>query len=372
MDYYVLIESIKTDICNEDLLSLETNLTRLPLEKINQHALDKLLFGLVTQCHEYHSINSLKTILNVLYKIIPIETGQLDHLTRLMSLEFKLDVLKLIVNTFPEKTITYYFNHLINYDSSPLVMIAAKNLEQIFGTVDVDIWRYLYNLTIALNHNTIMQDFLSTKVKETSAMIKKPVWIINDYDDVPYEEQILIKPNATFYKLPSNEEAMTLLSQFYDQDFGDYLNGDEEIKRQLLDPVMLSQQRMAQTYDLPYFKVYGPVNITLHQDLSGDDICSQIGCRLLTCSEYHDFNIDNKDIDKTKWFTGACDYCFNQIPFKHWAVRRPLATSGFIGCYCSWDCVRADTKSSQQSVQRLINIFEQQMMTIGIQDRLYN
>jgi hypothetical protein len=369
MDYYVLIESIKVDINNNDLTSLEVNLTRLPLEKMNQKSLDKLLTILITQCNEYKSIISLQTILTVLYQIIPVETGQLDHLTRLFTLELQREVFKLIIDAYPDKTMTYYFNYLIQYDSSPIVMIAAKNLEQAYGLIDGDIWRYLYNLTFIYNDNPIMKDFLSTKVKETSAMIKKPDYIINDYNHVPLEADILIQPEFKPYQLPPTNAVLKLLSQFYNNDYNNnnYINADDETKRQILDPVMLSNQRLDETYNINYFKVYGPVNITLTQDLSGDDICSILGCRMLTCHEYHE---NTEDIDKTKWFTGACDYCFNQIPYKHWAVRRPLVTGGFLGCYCTWDCIRADTKSSQKGVQKLINIFEQQMISIGIQDRL--
>src|SRR5439155_15687826 len=113
-----------------------------------------------------------------------------------------------------------------------------------------------------------------------------------------------------------------------------------------------------------------------------DDICSKMGCRMLTCNEYNEHDEFGDDIDiyseadldnqqKSDWFTGSCAFCLNQIPYKHWAVRRPLATSGFTSCYCSIDCIKADTKSSQESVMTLINLFEEQLNLIGIQDRLY-
>lgn len=387
-EYNILIESVKTDIKNEDLKSLQTNVTRLPLEKLKQNTLDKLLTIFIAQCNEFNSKNSLQIIFDTLYQIIPIESGQLDHITRVFTLSnLTTDQLKMIVDVYPNKSLIYYFNHLINYDSSPLVVIAAKNLELIFKDVDGDIWRYLYNLSITNGtNNMVMQDFLATKVKETSVEIIKPTYNINIYDKIPYEDELfnnIKKIINVDFELPSNDKAIELLKSFY-SDINNiyYLQLNDEDKKLLLTPIILSQQRLEATYDLKTFNIYGPVNILPDQDLSGDDICSILGCRLLTCNEYNrtlqddDSDIENvgkygEDGITADWFTGTCDYCLNQIPYKHWAVRRPLKTGGFTQCYCSWNCVRADTKSSQEEVMTLIDLFEEQMNELGIQDRLY-
>lgn len=39
------------------------------------------------------------------------------------------------------------------------------------------------------------------------------------------------------------------------------------------------------------------------------------------------------------WFTGSCDHCRKKILKMVHAVREPVFTGGWKGCYCSWDCV---------------------------------
>jgi len=39
------------------------------------------------------------------------------------------------------------------------------------------------------------------------------------------------------------------------------------------------------------------------------------------------------------WFTGNCDNCLKKIKKMEYAVRKPIFTGGWNGCFCSFKCV---------------------------------
>jgi hypothetical protein len=389
-EYDILLNIIKLDIENDNTESLEINLARLPLEKINEKTLNKIIALLINKCVEYNSCKSIKSIFKILYQYIPLMTNQLDYITSVFTnVRISLEGMKLVINTFNEKPITYYYYNLITYLNDPIVMIGAKNLELIYGYVDGDIWRYLYNLLIIENNtNLLMKDFLEEKVKHTSLIVKKPPWIINEYDYIPYYDSIEPQLPPLVFNLPDDNIAIKLLTYNIDnqKDIDDiideYVNATTEDRKDMLLPSIKNLYRMSYNDDPNFFKVYGPSNILPDQDLTGDDICSMFGCRMLTCNEYNEKDLAGEDIDiyaenyldtpsDSDWFNGACAYCLNIIEHRHYAVRRPFTSGGWFGCYCSWECVRADTDNSQTIVFELIDIFESKLSEIGIQDRIY-
>ena len=59
---------------------------------------------------------------------------------------------------------------------------------------------------------------------------------------------------------------------------------------------------------------------------------------------FTDNDFEQED-DSPDWFTGECFYCHNKIPNRRWAVRLPHWAGGWMGCFCSWDCVRYELVS---------------------------
>lgn len=99
---------------------------------------------------------------------------------------------------------------------------------------------------------------------------------------------------------------------------------------------------------------YGLTNKMLYGSSFTDEhhVCRVYGgCRMFEC--LHHVNTDmvymnntsmnntskNKSMNKP-WFKGKCDICPKSMKSYHHAVRRPILTGGWQGCYCSWDCVR--------------------------------
>src|SRR5206468_4124315 len=84
----------------------------------------------------------IKTIFKIWYDYLEVERSQLDHLTRLLTdITVSANALQLVAKTFDDKPGEYYFEHLIEYDSLPMTMIAAKNIEKLFPVID---WEHLF------------------------------------------------------------------------------------------------------------------------------------------------------------------------------------------------------------------------------------
>lgn len=89
------------------------------------------------------------------------------------------------------------------------------------------------------------------------------------------------------------------------------------------------------------FRLFGPVNVQVADQLQVDDECSNFGgCRMLVCRCFEGSPLSPSTEREDHWFTGYCDYCLNQIESYRHAVRIPFLVGGWVGCFCSWDCCR--------------------------------
>lgn len=367
-EYTILINIINKEIINNNDQELNVNLQRLPLEQLNQITLDRLLSIFINKCVEYASKESLKTIFKVFYDLIPIEYGQLDHLTRIFTYGTLNNEAFYFVITTMNKPIDYYFQHLIDWDLDSIIMVAAKNIAFTYKYVHNSTWRFLYNIAYdSVYPNDFMLEFLSAKVKEDSPIVLQPYWIINEYlPIIPTYTEIqepIILDNILTNTL--TDEVRNLMD---DDMYNVYMNANEEEQLTIIKPYLLYINK-------ELIKVYGPSNTLFNVNLNGENICSTIGCRMLTCNEFHeDDDIYDEDyFENTQdWFTGSCEYCLNTIEHRHYACRFPPKNGGWLGCYCSWDCVRYDTKSTKYVELELMDIFENQLLDVGIQDRVYD
>lgn len=373
--YTILVSLINKEIVNDNVEEVNVNFQRLPLEQLSQFLLDHLLAQFINKCVEYGAKNSLKEIFKILYDLMPIEYGELDHLTRVFTYSTLNDEAFYFIITVMNKPIEYYFNHLINWDIENTT-IAAKNIALTFKYIPNNTWRYIYNLAYdTLYSNDYLLDFLAAKVKEESPIVSIPTYIINEYQPiVPSYQQIQ-------FPIVLKNELTDEIKELMDKEmYTIYINASEEEQLNMIKPYLLYTNK-------ELVKIYGPSNTLFNTDLTGivtdidleqqlntKDICSQIGCRMLTCNEFHeDDDIYEEDYFDTPqdWFTGTCEYCLNTIQLRHYACRFPAKNGGWLGCYCSWDCVRYDTNASKYVELTLMDIFEEQINTIGIQDRTY-
>lgn len=292
-----------------------------------------------------------------------------------------------------------------------------------------------------------MLNYLTNKLDESSDFVEKPPYI-KEFD-IDVEKLPSLKPKE-INSYMSPEEMADALINFTDllpEEFAleipqisrenyatdeEYESARKEfMKSQLVSKLrkftfnqlseiankfQVSQQEIEKIQDdMNLYRVFGPVNAYIDTDFTEltndqeepDESKIYGGARMFldTRMEYD----ENDEIQLDDWFTGACLECHNRIKYKHYAVRRPLLKGGWIGCFCSWDCVRkyaednflmentdyenecanesddevnddnpeeeklkrmnANLRNLLQTEMKFIDTFEDQMNRVGIADR---
>lgn len=104
-------------------------------------------------------------------------------------------------------------------------------------------------------------------------------------------------------------------------------------------------------FDLEWFREYGPVNTPY--DGEAQQCCAD-GCRMMTCCAHEETDEDGFTEDpfsdqpyRLEWYRGVCDVCSTPIPTKKHAIRMPCLYGGWLGCYCSNECLTTTIKNNR-------------------------
>lgn len=388
------IRVILANIRDNELDSLKSNLSLLPLESISHDKSDTLIAWFLNEAYKTSNKESVKAILYE-FDLKRIHIEPLPAISNMfLNPNISHDVLKFVTSCVPEKQPIDYFCDLVNMrDDTSAIKVGAKLLT-IFRDLSNDEWKLLHIMTQDTEDeeypNQMLKQFFETKALETGAPISKPVWVRN-YDKI----DLVPIPN-----IPNVKEAVELLIQ----DFKKHKIGliDSENSHTTVDNNNQVQETLISQYcissisekiqmlssiikidsfdDTGYFREYGPVNTqyTFHQDLLDNTECSKYGgCRMFLCKEFEIMRTDGEEIDIlaveeqcniADWFRGSCDKCLKTIPKRCYCVRQPLKHGGWRGCYCSFECMEQDANNDPQ-VLLMIGRIKEQLNIIGIRDR---
>lgn len=134
--------------------------------------------------------------------------------------------------------------------------------------------------------------------------------------------------------------------------------------------------RYARIEDKAMFQILGPVWSDATMDLSEDHPCTYYGgCRMFLCvhKEERDEPDDSiLEVDPISvWFVGYCLQCLLRIRRPCHAIRVPLTTGGWRGCYCSKQCAIDSLIEGEQTEVLNLNSIVSQLDNIGIVERTY-
>jgi hypothetical protein len=91
-------------------------------------------------------------------------------------------------------------------------------------------------------------------------------------------------------------------------------------------------------------RYFGPIN-AIKDDICcstpKNKQCSMFYCMCRELSEEEGFDLIREELISiaNSWFKGQCDFCEKKIQKMRYAVRYPMENGGFIGCYCSFNCI---------------------------------
>ena len=213
---------------------------------------------------------------------------------------------------------------------------------------------------------------------------------VNDESTLPYDELILPHLPSGKYQLPSDEEAVRLLTNGL-LEFGisiadarksadilreQYTLLSVEEKLTLLLPVFKNRELYNLSSNLDLFRILGPCNpfagSVLSQGISFEDKWG--GPRLFTSVDFENYTEEDGLLETEEnidWFTGSCSMCNLKIYKRCYAFRRALPNGGFQSCYCSPKCARDSIGDNDTAMFAMVDEIERQLMTFGIQDRRY-
>ena len=237
--------------------------------------------------------------------------------------------------------------------------------------------------------------FIDNRYGETNEFATVPTWVRNftDTDEIPFEdyysidelyddiEEYIEQEVKNIYETTSIEELIVMATEGFKsmgvedesiKEIQNKLKKDLESKtekqwHELLDDAIYQEQRRTLVKDLQLFRLYGPAHPIANQHLDTDYLSENLVDVDVLCDLY-----DHDDEDETliiDWFNGSCDYRRKRIRVRWHAVRLPKLTGGWIGCFCSWDCVSKSLTQSQLTSAPLIELFKTSIEEKGIQDR---
>lgn len=320
--------------------------------------------------------------------------------------KFKLRQAKNFFSAIDDQTFTSMIYEVVNdYQNDPSASLYAQTLELIFGvTPDADFAKDLVNF---IDHSeldgpgilAIIRRY--TQVFETMSEYAPAPKYIKQFD-IDIEKLPQIEEKGITGDYPTELIADHILYELDNYDV--YLEEDEEgsnkaaiidklnnmpasVRNQFISCLKISSHQLEEIRDnKDIFRIYGPVNP--YQDVDYSELRDEEGnldpniiyggARMFTDMSL-EYDYDN-DLPVDHWFQGHCLECSYRIKYLHQAVREPLISGGWRGCFCSWKCVRryielynGDNDEAEDNVGvlqvALTQEYEKLMDEYGIADR---
>jgi len=125
-------------------------------------------------------------------------------------------------------------------------------------------------------------------------------------------------------------------------------------------------------------RIFGPPNRFEGKYNCPFNLNKRGSCRMLNCfcrgtgDSFEETELELSDINPDIWFDGTCDICLKSIRNKSHAVRYPHPMGGWIGVFCSFDCLTKSEfynwKDDANHTIRMENL-KTNLMDYGIMDR---
>lgn len=418
-------------IRDNNLGNIETILQSLNLDDNDTSDAYTLFSGLVRICMTYNSKLSLIFLYNYWADNYYVEEEGISlYSTLFMRKEFDVDLLIYINEILNEDSLDKEYIHMLKDKNFTLVEIveslnilgkdiqvyqvisasefkwACDKAVKVFGIPTVDNLEYFYNLT--KNENGAIADYFAFILRQIGKFAEIPDWVYNPSDGMPVKVSDVTLPMESDIAIPdyepdtkyqiSIEDTVDLILKnsdivLYDKNTGEEISSlgdgikESEVKESLIKRLTelneLGKLNMMQEYgyikqmetlqdDEELFRLLGPVCPITGADL--EDM-KYGGERMFISNKFvYDDGTEDTDIYiTTSWFLGYCEYCNLRLRRKYHAVRQPLIDGGWIGCFCSWQCVKDKASKvdfTDEITPNLCDEFEEELKEFGVYDRV--
>ena len=278
--------------------------------------------------------------------------------------------------------------------------LALKNLFDMLRVPSGTAYRVLWD-EAENSGNAVAIEFMSGLQSKYSERVDKPSYVLENEDKMEEKDLLMIVEDiiSEISSLDTMDQCVDLLMTGLEKQGIDLLE-PMKVRELLVDKLtkMKSEDRMKylaafmiekinETDSL--FHILGPVHrqeVPFGKKTQHSSRCEKYyGCRMLYCDcfEFHltDPNNDKKEeqergnkereVDQPVipgWFKGQCEKCSRKIPKRCYAVRCPLENGGWLGTYCSWNCLYLSGNGGE-TTERWVTQYEKEMNEKKIIDR---
>jgi hypothetical protein len=291
-----------------------------------------------------------------------------------------IDALKVIAKSYPDITFGELMDYLIISNVGYSSLLAANRLVEIYRPTSSMISELIEECLHV--DNTYMYNFLINFADKEEAPI--PKWMILK-DPIPDMKDIKLPSliNPTF-DLTNIRKVIDIIldSMEYSGLVVDNTGAIKSILSFMLSNLsvqdritVLSRYITTESLkslqdDTEIYQLLGPANPFTDSSMSQ---LTYGGSRMFISNEF-DYDDDMETI--VDWYTGRCQVCLRKINSRFRALRLPRPHGGWIGCYCSFDCVNTALTDKEEREDRpdlvtraMVKDLERSISHIGILER---
>ncbi|CAH6420407.1 Hypothetical protein POVR2_LOCUS151 [uncultured virus] len=379
------------------------------LEQFEQRVRDWLQFEMSVDVERADVINFLEQavaaqredlvelFVEIMREEVPREE-EMPYLAYLLTHKLSDDVLDSLVQAF-EPEYYHMVSGLLTSLNEDHIAMGIANVKRIFAgwELDRDALELLQHEAVE-KESTLIADYLTAELEQDEdnyAVV--PEWIIPGKRSHSDLIASIVLPNIQPWISKSAEDDARYVASLVeeDRDIEDVYNQLVSVfstqtayeRQEQLSKLVEQNSLMLLQDDPEIFRVLGPclpMGPAYELKLKSLDPCNMYGgCRSYTCYENHNLNADTSEalienpvgngrLAELEWFTGRCNNpeCKLLIRKKSHALRMPVVNEGgWLGCYCSFYCLRSVADDSSDALTNLLAIFEGKYLQHGIYER---
>ena len=392
-----LVALLFSNIAKKNNEKLADNIKFLSVSKLQVNKSNELLDKFLQVAMKVGNTGAVSVLIDAWENSVPMESNTLpNYLTSLFGNRlFSDQLLKFIVYSTKSMGYVDVVLDLFRAGRSLWVPYALGRAERIYGPQTHEVYKELFKWIEEQGEEYVESSlyiFLGERYAETSPFVEIPKWIHNVIEPIPTMKELDILSEEITKEVDKKakeliEKSIESPDELIDsaiKGLEQYVSSKEDLvkARKLLEHkikverdttelhgIVTKQTQLELLKNQKLFMWYGPANPLYGQNLDTGSINDKYGgCRMFVCNY---FDYDEEDELYIDWFTGICEQCLLRIKKPCYAVRMPKEQGAWVGCYCSWTCVRKQIRDHELMKKSLVDIFEEQMNGIGIQDRNY-
>lgn len=215
-----------------------------------------------------------------------------------------------------------------------------------------DEFNFLLEQAKRLNHKSAIH-WLEQQIASKVTFAKIPEWVSLKPDESP---ELLEVGFWSSVRTPEPTLAPELVKGIYTVTDKEGKVVEKDSLLQLFETAQRLTRVNADSYPANPNRVFGPLNARTSPCIT--QVVSD-GCRMFTCmcrefDQQDDREPDLESVTPYTWFTGVCDGCNLRIRNLSHSLRYPIVGGGWVGCFCSIDCLKSSRPRDTNQMTELI------------------